>query len=215
MFDARNILAAEFPLSEVIEYIQDGGVIIHPTETVYGLGGVPERHVIDRMVSLKKRTSSKPMLLLVPDRNSAEELHWTQEASALADAFWPGPLTIVLADIRSHYCSTVRNSKGGVAVRVSPHPLVEILVRELGHPIVSTSANVSGDCPPLEINKSEGENKLFLEEDIWALDFGRLPYSLPSTVIDCSQGIPKIIREGAIPLSEIARLIPKSMKIHG
>ena len=70
ILDARNMLPSIFPFSDVTRHIESGGMIIYPTETVYGLGGMPEESVISKIIALKQRRSNKPMLLLVPDRKS-------------------------------------------------------------------------------------------------------------------------------------------------
>lgn len=205
---ARNILAPDFPLAEVIGHIDSGGVIIHPTETVYGFGGIPHGDVTDKIASLKERTIRKPMLLLVPDKKSTEGLEWTPEALILANAFWPGPLTIVLSDKDVGYPESVRNATGGVGVRVSSHPVVSTLIKELGVPMVSTSANISGGQPLSDVTSIAESEHLSLAEDLLVLDTGPLPHSLPSTLIDCSKRSLRILREGAIPFREIERLIP-------
>ena len=125
----------------------------------------------------------------------------------LADAFWPGPLTLILSDNDYRYPESVRNFTGGVAVRVSPHPVADALVKQLGHPILSTSLNIAGDKPLLDLSEMTKQSGFVLDDNLLALDIGPLGYSLPSTVVDCSQGTPRIIREGAISLSEIERVI--------
>ena len=209
ILDARNMLPSIFPFSDVTRHIESGGMIIYPTETVYGLGGMPEESVISKIIALKQRRSNKPMLLLVPDRKSTEALVWTPEASMLADAFWPGPLTLILSDNDYRYPQSVRNSNGGVAVRVSSHPVADALVKQLGHPILSTSLNMAGDKPLLDLNEMTKQSGLVLDDNLLVLDIGPLGYSLPSTVVDCSQGTPSIIREGAISLTEIERVMLK------
>ena len=206
--DARNILAQDFPLEEIIGHMSSGGVIIHPTETVYGFGGIPHVDVTDKIALLKDRTPRKPMLLLVPDKKSTEGLEWTPEALILADAFWPGPLTIVLSDKNVKYPKSVRNATGGVGVRVSPHPIVSILVKELGGPMVSTSANISGEQPLSDATRIVESKHLSFVQDLLILDIGPLPHSLPSTVIDCSKETLKILRRGAISFRQIERLFP-------
>ncbi len=206
--DARNFLAPGFPLAEIVRHLDSGGVIIHPTETVYGFGGILDRDVTNKITCLKRRTLGKPMLLLVPDRKSIEALRWTPEALMLADAFWPGPLTIVLSDTDADYPVSVRNGEGGVAVRVSSHPVVHTLMNELAGPMVSTSANISGDRPLLDTTDIRKRKYFSLEQDLMVLNMGPLPHSLPSTVIDCSRKTVEILREGAIPFREIERILP-------
>ena len=121
-------------LDSVQEHLRLGGLLAYPTETVYGFGGLPIRSVIDTLMELKKRDLEKPMLLLVPDREAVSDLTWTPEAIELAEVFWPGSVTLVLADPGSRYPEGVRGSDGSVAVRVSPHPLAQELGPRCGWP---------------------------------------------------------------------------------
>ncbi len=81
------------------------------------------------------------------------------------------------------------------------------MVKQLGHPILSTSLNIAGDKPLLDLSEMTKQSGFVLDDNLLALDIGPLGYSLPSTVVDCSQGTPRIIREGAISPSEIERVI--------
>ena len=150
LMDVREAIRSADILDLVKEHLRQGGLLAYPTETVYGFGGLPTPSVIDRLVELKKRDRAKPMLLLVPDREAVSDLTWTPEAIELADVFWPGSVTLVLSDPGARYPDGVRGSDGGVAVRVSPHPLVQELVRGMGSPILSTSANRPGEAPALD-----------------------------------------------------------------
>ena len=147
VIDVRDTTRAAHTLDSVLEHVSAGGLLAYPTETVYGFGGVLTRSVIEGLVALKRRDRAKPMLLLVPDREAVSDLTWTPEAIELAEVFWPGSVTLVLSDPGARYPDGVRGPAGNVAIRVSPHLLVRELVRRLGGPILSTSANRSGEPP--------------------------------------------------------------------
>ena len=209
VIDFRDATRAADTLDSVLDHLKRGGLVAYPTETVYGFGGLPTHAVIKRLVALKRREPAKPMLLLVQDEESVSDLTWTPEAVELADVFWPGSVTLVLSDPGARYPEGVRGSDGGVAVRVSPHPLVRELVSGVGGPIVSTSANRPGEAPALDAQGALGAALAAgAGEDLWVLDGGALEPSPPSTIIDCSGPEPVVIRQGAIPLGRVRCVLP-------
>ena len=193
----------------MLEHVSGGGLLAYPTETVYGFGGVLTRSVIEGLVALKGRDRAKPMLLLVPDREAVSDLTWTPEAIELAEVFWPGSVTLVLSDPGARYPDGVRGPAGNVAIRVSPHLLVRELVRGLGGPILSTSANRSGEAPALDAQSALGAAVAAgAGEELWVLDGGDLDPSRPSTIIDCSGPVPVVLRQGAVPLGQVRCVLP-------
>ena len=209
VIDVRDTTRAAHTLDSVLEHVSGGGLLAYPTETVYGFGGVLTRSVIEGLVALKGRDRAKPMLLLVPDREAVSDLTWTPEAIELAEVFWPGSVTLVLSDPRARYPDGVRGPAGNVAIRVSPHLLVRELVRGLGGPILSTSANRSGEAPALDAQSALGAAVAAgAGEELWVLDGGDLDPSRPSTIIDCSGPVPVVLRQGAVPLGQVRCVLP-------
>ena len=209
LIDFRNATRAADTLDSVLDHLKRGGLLAYPTETVYGFGGLPTHAVIKRLLALKEREPAKPMLLLIQDGESVSDLTWTPEAVELADVFWPGSVTLVLSDPGARYPEGVRGFDGGVAVRVSPHPLVRELVSGVGGPIVSTSANRRGEAPALDAQGALGAALAAgAGEDLWVLDGGALEPSPPSTIIDCSGPEPVVLRQGAIPLGRVRCVLP-------
>ena len=209
VIDVRDTTRAAHTLDSVLEHVSGGGLLAYPTETVYGFGGVPTRSVIKGLVALKRRDRAKPMLLLVPDREAVSDLTWTPEAIELAEVFWPGSVTLVLSDPGARYPDGVRGPAGNVAIRVSPHLLVRELVRGLGGPILSTSANRSGETPALDAQSALGAAVAAgAGEELWVLDGGDLDPSRPSTIIDCSGPVPVVLRQGAVPLGQVRCVLP-------
>ena len=209
VIDARDTTRAAHTLDSVLEHVSVGGLLAYPTETVYGFGGVLTRSVIEGLVALKRRDRAKPMLLLVPDREAVSDLTWTPEAIELAEVFWPGSVTLVLSDPGARYPDGVRGPAGNVAIRVSPHLLVRELVRGLGGPILSTSANRSGEAPALDAQSALGAAVAAgAGEELWVLDGGDLDPSRPSTIIDCSGPVPVVLRQGAVPLGQVRCVLP-------
>ena len=202
--------ALEQAVAPVLEHLRGGGLLAYPTETVYGLGGIPSGDVVARLAALKGRKSGKPMLVLIPRKETVDHLIWTEAAAQLASVFWPGSVTLILSDPEAHFPPGVRSSSGAVAVRMSPHPLVKALVEGLDGPLVSTSANKPGEPPALDARQAmELTQGLGVGEELWVLDGGTLPPSPPSTVIDCSGPVPAVVRQGTIPLGRVRCVIPE------
>ncbi|MCH7857196.1 MAG: L-threonylcarbamoyladenylate synthase [Gemmatimonadetes bacterium] len=209
VIDVRDAIRAADSLDSVLAHLSGGGLLAYPTETVYGFGGLPTRSVVEGLVALKKRDPAKSMLLLVPNREAVSDLTWTPEAIELADVFWPGSVTLVLSDAEARYPEGVRGPAGGVAVRVSPHPLVRELVCGLGGPILSTSANRPGEPPALDAQGALGAAVAGgAGEELWVLDGGALEPSPPSTIIDCSGPVPVVLRQGTVPLERVRCVLP-------
>lgn len=179
-----------------------GGVVAHPTSTVYGLGGRPRPEVDARIAAIKGRPPG-PLIRLAASREALIEAlpgaPWTDAAAKLADAFWPGPLTLVLED----------GSDTGVAVRVDPHPVVRRLLDRAGGLLTSTSLNVTGRPPA----KTGGEVRAVLSEvgsvagPVGWLDAGDLAGSTPSTLVRVTGDAVEILREGAVPAAAVTRAL--------
>ena len=195
----------------IVTHLRSGGLVAYPTETVYGIGGVCSIEASMRVRELKDREETKPLIALVPNRESVVELEWTPEAVELAETFWPGSLTLVLRDPNGLFPDGVRDSdRKTVAVRESPHSLVSHLVRNLGQPLTSTSLNRSGE-PAITTGAAAREFLVSLDvKDVWLIDGGSLPPSLPSTIVDCTTAPPSVLREGAIPAERLRRIIEEA-----
>jgi L-threonylcarbamoyladenylate synthase len=210
MLQFRKRADVERVLPTVRTHLGASRVLAYPTETVYGLGSAPTVAALDALARLKGRAKEKPFLLLVSDRAMAE--HWglvfPPAARALADAFWPGPMTLVLPGGEGRLPDRLRGPEGGIAVRHTGHAMIAALVAGLGEPLTSTSANRPGQPP------APGPERIavtFAEEaaagELLILDGGTLGNVPPSTVVDCTGPQPTMIREGAIPRAEIRQAV--------
>jgi L-threonylcarbamoyladenylate synthase len=189
-------------------HLRRGGLLGYPTETVYGLGSLPTSAGILALTRLKGRAPSKPFLLLVASQSMAEAwgLALNPAASALARAFWPGPLTLVLPGGEGRLPDQLRGPEGGIAVRVTSHPAIARLVEALGAPLTSTSANIPGEPPAPGAGRLAEIFRAAVESgDLLILDGGVLGNVPPSTIVDCSTPVPRLVREGAIPRGELRR----------
>lgn len=200
---SADVLTAIEP---VRAHLEGGGLLAYPTETVYGLGSRAVRQDLERLARLKGRPEGKPFLLLVCGRRMAEQvgLSFSQAADALAERFWPGPLTLVLPGGEGRLPDVLRGPEGGVAVRWTSHWGTAALIEQLGEPLTSTSANrPGGPTAPgvpalLETFATDIERGHLL-----VLDGGVLGNKPPSTLVDCTRVHPALIREGAIPRAEL------------
>ena len=213
VLDLRAGLDNDTDLDPVVEHVLSGGLVAHPTETVYGFGGLATVAGVAALHRLKHRPQGRPVLVLLPAANAAPDLVWTEEARELASVFWPGALTLVLADPSGSFPDGVRSETGGVAVRMTSHPVTRMLVERLGAALTSTSANPPG-APPA----TTGEDALSVArtagsgEELWVLDSGRLSPSEPSTLVDCTGPAPVVLRAGATPVNRLRCVLPG---IHG
>ena len=190
-------------LSEAIEAIRAGEIVVYPTETFYGIGADPfSPAALDRLFALKKREPDKPVALIAADIATAFALarEMPEAARRLAEAFWPGPLTIVLP-ARDGIPDPLIGPDGGVGVRVSPHPMARALAAGLGRPITATSANLAGRPAATTIAEARAA---FGDRVKVYLDGGKLAGGAPSTVVAFEAGGFRVIRAGAIGEQEIA-----------
>lgn len=195
------------PLVLAAEVIQAGGVIVYPTETLYGIGANAWDGVaIAKVRSLKHRTDQRPILVIVHTRELLASL--TDEippvAERLMEAFWPGPLTMVFKASR-RVPDLLSRGAGTIGVRIPSSPVCLRLLELAGCPLTSTSANLTG-MPPLgtvpDIRKA-----IPIGVDLM-LDAGPLPPSPPSTVLDVTREEPVLLRPGAVTEEQLRAVLP-------
>jgi L-threonylcarbamoyladenylate synthase len=205
-FETDAEIAEAIP--QVGQHLKAGKLLAYPTETVYGLGSAPTVSALARLAKLKGRPEGKPFLLLISSRRMADDwgLVFTASASALAEAFWPGPLTLVLRGGEGRLPDELRGREGGIAVRHTSHAGIARLVTVTGRPLTSTSANKPGGPPAPGADRLV---QLFGEAErsgeLLVLDGGVLGNVPPSTLVDCTDMMPKLVREGALPREELRR----------
>lgn len=211
MISFRTDAEIDAAVPEVVLHLVRHGLIAYPTETVYGLGSAVNNEAVARLSDLKGREPGKPFLLLVSDLKmlKAVRLRLPDKADRLATAFWPGPLTLVLPGGEGVMPDAVRGPEGGIAVRWTSHQGIARLVRTLGSPITSTSANRPRHAPAVD---GAGVQHDFAEAEtkgeLMILDAGTLTPSQPSTLVDCTGPRPRVIRNGAIPPDRLRTIVP-------
>jgi L-threonylcarbamoyladenylate synthase len=195
--DAAHVLAA-------------GGLVAFPTETVYGLGadGTAGRAVA-RLYQAKNRPAFNPLIAHVADLKAAQALaRFDADATRLAAAFWPGPLTLVLA--KAARCSVADLATAGldtVAVRVPNHKVARDILTAFGKPVVAPSANRSGHLSPTAAEHVLAD--LGGRVDL-IVDGGATPIGIESTIVAC-QGEPVLLRPGGLPRAAIERALGRKL----
>jgi L-threonylcarbamoyladenylate synthase len=197
-------------IPQVSRHLRAGRLLGYPTETVYGVGSAPTVPALAALARLKGRPEGKPFLLLIAGRKMAEDwgLVFTPSATALSEMFWPGPLTLVLRGGEGRLPDELRGREGGIAVRYTSHRGIAKLVAALQEPLTSTSANRPGSAPAPGADRLA---ELFQSEErsgeLLVLDGGVLGNVPPSTLVDCTDAAPRLVREGAIPRTELRRAV--------
>lgn len=196
----------EKTLEEAAGILRAGGLVVIPTDTVYGVAGnayLPE--AVERIYHVKERPKDKAIPLLLADSEQVQEVasDIPPEACRLMEAFWPGGLTIILP--KSPRLPDVVSAGGAtVALRTPDHPFVLALIRALGAPLAVTSANVSGHPPATTANEAVDELR---GRVALIVDGGMCSGGVPSTVLDLTVSPPRVLREGAVSLGEIWRVL--------
>ena len=180
-------------LRRAAEVLHDGGVVIYPTDTIYGFGcDIEVRNAIERIRQLKGRDAKKPMSFVCSDLTAISRYaRVTNFSYRILKRFLPGPYTFVLPATRETP-RILRSRQRTVGIRIPDHPLTQGLVRELGSPILSTSANRSEQevlTDPVDLEREFGSRVDLI------LECGVLPVQ-PSTVVSLVGDEVEVLREG-------------------
>lgn len=204
----RTMADVDAAAPAIAAHLASGRLLAYPTETVYGLGSFATDDALDRLASLKGRPPGKPFLLLVDglEMIAASGLVLGPQARVLAREFWPGPLTLVLPGGEGKLPEILRGPEGGIAVRWTSHREVCRLVQLLGRPLTSTSANRAGHpAAPGPEAIAQFFPDAMASGELLVLDGGVLGNVPPSTLVDCTGAVPRLVREGAVPRAELRR----------
>ncbi len=189
-------------ISRAVEVLRAGGVIIYPTDTIYGLGcDITNKEAIERILALKGRSRRKPMSFVCADlEHVSQYAHVSNHAYRILKRYLPGPYTFVLPATRLTP-RMLQTRQKTVGLRVPDHPVPIRLVRELGNPILSTSANLSSEevlSDPDELRGTLGAGVDLM------LECGKLPL-MPSSVVSLLDDRVEILREGKGDLAALRR----------
>lgn len=205
MRTTRVLPLSDAAIREAAAVLRAGGLVAFPTETVYGLGARADRSEAARGIfAAKGRPPGNPLIVHVPDVEAARALaaSFPDVAVALAAAFWPGPLTLVVERRAGAVADEVTAGGPTVGVRVPAHPAAIALLRAAGVPVAAPSANRSTTISP---TTAEHVRKTLGGAIDVILDAGPTGFGIESTIVDVSRSPVRLLRHGAIPLAAIAR----------
>jgi L-threonylcarbamoyladenylate synthase len=189
--------------------ILNGRLVAMPTDTLYGLAADPfNSRAVARVFEVKGRAAARALPLVAAD--SAQIRRWLGELPAVADRlatrFWPGPLTLLVTAPET-LATGVTGGTGVVGVRVPAHAVTRALCAAADRPLTATSANLSGQ--PATDDPSEVAASLGARVDV-LLDAGRTPGGAPSTIIDITGAVPRLVRAGAIPWDAVQMAVDRA-----
>jgi len=190
------------------DLLRAGGLVAMPTETVYGLAAnAADAEAVTRLFAAKRRPRFNPLIAHVASLDMAQrEGVFSPQALALAEAFWPGPLTLVVDMAPSGtVCDLARAGLPSLALRLPNHPVARALLSAFGGPVVAPSANPSGQISPTEARHVAAD--MGARVDL-ILDGGACRSGLESTIIDARGDRPALLRPGSLDPSEIEPVWP-------
>jgi L-threonylcarbamoyladenylate synthase len=215
MLRTQRLAADKAGIAEASAILRRGGLVAFPTETVYGLGAdATDAEAVAGIYAAKERPSFNPLIAHVASLKAAQlQGVFNQTARRLAEAFWPGPLTLVVPVAETCTVSDLaRAGLDSVGLRVPAHPLAHALLEATGRPVAAPSANRSGRVSPTDADHVLGD----LDGRINAvLDGGATQVGVESTIVSCLEGAPRLLRPGGVPRETIEELIDQRLENGG
>ena len=202
--------AGEAAVAAAARVLSQGGLVAFPTETVYGLGAdATNAAAIAHLYAAKGRPAFNPLIAHVGDIEAARRIaRFDAQAAALAEAFWPGPLTLVLP--KTTDCPVADLATAGletIAIRVPAHAVARDILRAFGGPVVAPSANLSGHVSPT--TAAHVQSDLAGRIDL-IVDGGPVEVGVESTIVGCFTE-PVLLRPGGLPRGEIERVLGRPL----
>jgi L-threonylcarbamoyladenylate synthase len=203
--------AGEAAVAAAVRVLAEGGLVAFPTETVYGLGAdATNPAAVARIYQAKGRPAFNPLIAHVGDIAAARQIaRFDAAATALAESFWPGPLTLVLP--KTPNCAVADLATAGletVAIRLPAHPVARDILRAFGGPVVAPSANISGHVSPT--TAAHVQSDLTGRIDL-IVDGGPVAVGVESTIVGCFDE-PMLLRPGGVPRAEIERVLGRALR---
>lgn len=199
-------------IAQAVQILSNGGLVAFPTETVYGLGADASNELAVRKVfQVKGRPADHPLIVHLANRKQLADwaLSVPEAANKLAEAFWPGPLTLVLKK-RPNVLGCVTGGQDTVALRIPNHPIAIALLEAFGKGLVAPSANQFTHVSPTTASAVSEEFGKALD---LILDGGACEVGLESTIVDLSGAQPVILRPGMITAAQISQVLGVSVKM--
>ena len=189
-------------IERAADVLLTGGTVIFPTDTVYGLGAnAADDRAVEKIFEIKNRDKKKPINVLIADFEDILKVAKIQsrEEGKLIEKFWPGPLTIILKR-KENVANSAASDGATIGVRMPNSDIARNLIREVGFPLATTSANLSGDEPGTTLDNIEKE---VLEKVDFVLENEENLSEVASTIVEFDGKEPKILREGQIKKADI------------
>jgi L-threonylcarbamoyladenylate synthase len=204
-YDCTVAAARAEGIKEAVTALGNGELAVVPTDTVYGVAADAFKpDAVAALLAAKGRGRQMPPPVLVGSRRAAFALveDVSTSASDLIDEFWPGGLTLVFRSSRS-LAWDLGDTRGTVAIRMPLHPVTLDLLKESG-PLAVSSANISGSAPATTAN--DAESQLGDAVSVY-LDGGPCPGEIPSTIVDVTGQVPKLLRSGAVTVKRLRNVV--------
>ena len=195
-------------IAEAARIIRNGGVVVFPTRSLYGLGADAfNAKAVNRIFHIKQRPANKPILVLIKDKDELDRLAALvpPAATAIMKRFWPGRVSIVF-QAKKGLSANLTAGTNKIGIRLPGHNIAYTLVKAAGSPITGTSANLSGSAGCFQIN--DLDEKIVDNVDL-ILDAGPLKGGAGSTIVDVTGEAPLILRQGELPAKDIFNVIDR------
>ncbi len=196
---------------EVLGVLKRGGLVIFPSDTVYGLlVDATNDQAVDKLIAFKNRPAGKPISVFTTEQNLQKLVEINKRQRKTVDALLPGPFTLILKS-KHKVSKLLESEKGTLGIRIPDYRPINKLVEKFGEPVTATSANTFGEAPHYSIGvllKQLSAKKRRLVDLV--VDGGKLPRNKPSTIVDLTAPTIKILRQGDIKLSETETFTSKS-----
>jgi L-threonylcarbamoyladenylate synthase len=210
LLDAADPLAVR----AAAQALAAGELLAFPTETVYGLGArADDDAAVQRIYAAKGRPAAHPLIVHAADTEQAQRFarHWPATAQTLAQAFWPGPLTLIVAR-DPNLAQAAAGGQGSIGLRVPAHPVAQALLHEarrLGVPAVAApSANRFGRVSATCAAHAEQE----FGPELKVLDGGECPGGIESAIVDCTAAVPALLRPGLLPRAKLEAVLGRPLR---
>lgn len=188
-------------IKKAIGVFRNGGIVIFPTDTVWGIGCViNNEESVKKLYEIRKRPLEKAVIALVNSIEMAQDYLLPIEEKVrknILEKYWPQSLTVILRCNKEKVPSIVRGGGETLAVRMSSHPILSQIITELNTPILAPSANFAGEKTPIKFSDLDKNLKSMVDYIIKGVSMG----NKPSTVIDCSEEPWKILRQGDVTIN--------------
>lgn len=198
----------EYKIDEIIKKINGGCIIIFPTDTVYGMGALPEKKYVNKLYEIKKRDFSKKIIALISDIKKLEEIVDdkninNKKIKNVLDKFWPGELTVIFKGNKK-FLEKFDSSMNTVGIRIPKNKIALEIIEKCGGILLTTSANLSGE---MSVTKIDDINKTIIEKVDVIIESNDKLSAVPSTIIKYENEEISLIREGNIKFEDILKVM--------